>query len=195
MDAVTLLKKDHQTVESLFSQFERTKDDAGDSDKRELVDRITAELEAHAAIEEEIYYPEVRAKAEEEGRELVAEAYEEHHVMKILLDELKELPPSEESFDAKMTVLIENTRHHVEEEEEEMLPQSEEILGKQRLAELGERMAERKRQLLAGGTRPSAPGGGERTRDELYEQAQRLGVKGRSRMNKDELAKAVAGAS
>jgi hypothetical protein len=113
-------------------------------------------------------------------------------VVKILLGELQGLGPSEEAFDAKVTVLMENVRHHVEEEEEEMLPQAQEVLGSD-LAELGRRMAERKQQLLDGGAGDAAVAG--KTRDELYEQAQRLGVRGRSRMTKQELAKAVAGRS
>jgi hemerythrin-like domain-containing protein len=188
MDAIALIKADHQTVETLFKQFEQAKE-AGDKGRAQLVERISTELEVHAQIEEEIFYPRLRAKAEEDGKELVAEAFEEHHLVKILLGELAGLGPDDEAFDAKVTVLMENVRHHVEEEESEMLPQAGEVLGGE-LAELGRRMAERKRQLLDGGGGARA---GDRTRNELYEQAQRLGIPGRSRMNKAELAKAVAG--
>jgi hypothetical protein len=81
---------------------------------------------------------------------MVAEAVEEHHVVKVLLGELTGMSAEDEAFDAKVTVLMENVRHHVEEEEEELLPQSEEILGKDELARLGEAMAARKKQLGAG---------------------------------------------
>jgi hemerythrin superfamily protein len=148
-DAVALLKADHREVEKLFNEFE----DAGDrayKTKQQLVSQIIKELEVHATIEEEIYYPAVDAKAKKDGKELVAEAVEEHHVVKVLLGELATMSAEDDAFDAKVTVLIENVRHHVEEEEEELLPQSEEILGDEELARLGEAMAARKQQLGAG---------------------------------------------
>jgi hemerythrin-like domain-containing protein len=113
------------------------------------VEQIIKELEVHATIEEEIYYPAVEAKAKKDGKELIAEAVEEHHVVKILLGELSAMSAEDEAFDAKVTVLMENVRHHVEEEEEELLPQSEEILGDEELTRLGEEMAARKMQLGA----------------------------------------------
>jgi hemerythrin superfamily protein len=147
-DAVALIKADHRKVEQLFREFE----DAGDrayKTKHQLVEQMIRELEVHATIEEETYYPAVEAKAKKDGKELVAEAVEEHHVVRILLGELSTTPAEDEAFDAKVTVLMENVRHHVEEEEEEMLPQSEEILGEEELTRLGEEMAARKRQLGA----------------------------------------------
>jgi hemerythrin superfamily protein len=148
-DAVALIKADHREVEKLFHEFE----DAGDrayKTKQQLVSQIIKELEVHATIEEEIYYPAVDAKAKKDGKELVAEAVEEHHVVKVLLGELATMSAEDDAFDAKVTVLMENVRHHVEEEEEELLPQSEEILGDEELARLGEAMAARKQQLGAG---------------------------------------------
>jgi hemerythrin superfamily protein len=148
-DAVALIKADHREVEKLFHEFE----DAGDrayKTKQQLVSQIIKELEVHATIEEEIYYPAVDAKAKKDGKELVAEAVEEHHVVKVLLGELATMSAEDDAFDAKVTVLIENVRHHVEEEEEELLPQSEEILGDEELARLGTEMAARKQQLGAG---------------------------------------------
>ena len=148
-DAVALIKADHREVEKLFHEFE----DAGDrayKTKQQLVSQIIKELEVHATIEEEIYYPAVDAKAKKDGKELIAEAIEEHHVVKVLLGELATMSAEDDAFDAKVTVLIENVRHHVEEEEEELLPQSEEILGEQELTRLGEEMAARKQQLGAG---------------------------------------------
>jgi hemerythrin superfamily protein len=148
-DAVALIKADHREVEKLFHEFE----DAGDrayKTKQQLVSQIIKELEVHATIEEEIYYPAVDAKAKKDGKELVAEAVEEHHVVKVLLGELATMSAEDDAFDAKVTVLMENVRHHVEEEEEELLPQSEEILGDEEPARLGEAMAARKQQLGAG---------------------------------------------
>jgi hemerythrin superfamily protein len=147
-DAVALIKSDHRKVEQLFREFEEAGDRAYKT-KQRLVEQMIKELEVHATIEEETYYPAVEAKAKKDGKELVAEAVEEHHVVKVLLGELATLSAEDEAFDAKVTVLVENVRHHVEEEEEELLPQSEEILGKEELARLGEEMAARKRQLGA----------------------------------------------
>jgi len=148
-DAVALIKADHRKVEQLFREFE----DAGDrayKTKQQLVEQIIRELEVHATLEEETYYPAVEAKAKKDGRELIAEAVEEHHVVKVLLGELASMDAEDEAFDAKVTVLMENVRHHVEEEESEMLPQSEELLGKEELERLGAQMAARKQQLGAG---------------------------------------------
>jgi hemerythrin superfamily protein len=148
-DAVALIKADHREVEQLFREFEEAGDRAYKT-KQDLVAKIIQELEVHATIEEEIYYPAVEARAKKDGKELVAEAVEEHHVVKVLLGELAGMSSEDDAFDAKVTVLMENVRHHVEEEEQEMLPQSEEVLGKEELARLGEEMAARKRQLGAG---------------------------------------------
>ena len=127
-DAVALIKADHRKVEQLFREFEEAGDRAYKT-KQELVGQIVEELEVHATIEEETYYPAVEAKARKDGKELIAEAVEEHHVVKILLGELGSMSSEDEAFDAKVTVLMENVRHHVEEEESELLPQSEKILG------------------------------------------------------------------
>jgi hemerythrin superfamily protein len=149
LDAVELIKSDHRKVEQLFREFEEAGDRAYKT-KQELVGQIVEELEVHATIEEEIYYPAVEAKARKDGKELIAEAVEEHHVVKILLGELSAMSSEDEPFDAKVTVLMENVRHHVEEEESELLPQSEKILGTDELTRLGEQMAARKQQLGAG---------------------------------------------
>jgi hemerythrin superfamily protein len=148
-DAVELIKSDHRKVEQLFREFEEAGDRAYKT-KQELVGQILEELEVHATIEEEIYYPAVEARARKDGKELIAEAVEEHHVVKILLGELGSMSSEDEAFDAKVTVLMENVRHHVEEEESELLPQSEKILGTDELTRLGEQMAARKQQLGAG---------------------------------------------
>ena len=145
-DAVALIKSDHRTVEQLFREFEEAGDRAYKT-KQQLVEQIIRELEVHATIEEETYYPAVEAKAKKDGKELIAEAVEEHHVVKVLLGELAMLSSEDDAFDAKVTVLMENVRHHVEEEETELLPQSEEILGKEELTRLGQEMAARKQQL------------------------------------------------
>ena len=111
-DAVALIKADHRQVEQLFREFEEAGDRAYKT-KQKLVSEIIRELEVHAAIEEEIYYPAVEAKAKKDGKEQVAEAVEEHHVVKVLLGELRAMSAEDDAFDAKVTVLMENVRHHV----------------------------------------------------------------------------------
>jgi hemerythrin-like domain-containing protein len=148
-DAVELIKSDHRTVEKLFGEFEQAGERAYKT-KQGLVERITKELEVHATIEEETFYPAVQAKARKDGKELVAEAVEEHHLVRVTLGELAGLSPEDDAFDAKVQVLIENVRHHVEEEESEMLPQAEKLLGQEELGRLGAEMLARKRQLGAG---------------------------------------------
>jgi len=140
MDGIVLLKEDHKTVNRLFREFEKTKDTAEPAAKRELADRICTELVTHAFIEETIFYPAAREGVPDTA-EHVLESVEEHHVVAWLLSELRGLDATDETFDAKMTVLIENVRHHVEEEEKEWFPQVRHMLGRNRLVELGEEMA------------------------------------------------------
>ena len=142
MDAITLLRNDHKTVERLFKRFEK----AGDRalvEKREIVDRIVEELSIHATIEEQYFYPVARATVP--GTEDIAlESLEEHHIVKWVLSELDSMAPDAERFDAKVTVLIENVRHHVEEEEGEFFPKVRDELGRKALNDLGNAMAEAK---------------------------------------------------
>lgn len=134
-DAIVLLKNDHKNVEKLFKQFEKLGDNALKT-KRQVVDQIIAELSTHAAIEEQHFYPTIREKAPDVADD-VLEGLEEHHIVKWTLSELEELPADAERFDAKVTVLIESVRHHVEEEEGDMFPKVREALGRKELQELG----------------------------------------------------------
>lgn len=138
MDAIVLLKEDHKTVNALFKQYEKSKDSAATT-KRKLVDTIIRELTTHAYIEETVFYPAARAGAPD-TTDHILESVEEHHVVAWLLSEVQHLSPSDETFDAKVTVLIENVRHHVEEEEKEWFPDVRKALGRKRLVELGEEM-------------------------------------------------------
>lgn len=147
MDAITLLKEDHEKVRKLFKEFEGLGDNAYTT-KREVVDSIIEELTVHAFIEEELFYPATR-KLEAEGNEtepeeLVKEAEEEHAQVKTLLAELQTLPAEDEYFDAKVTVVMDNVRHHAEEEEEEMFPKVRDKMGRNELQELGQKMLEAK---------------------------------------------------
>jgi hemerythrin superfamily protein len=145
--AVAILKEDHSRVKVLFDQFEAAKSRAA---KKKIVRQALGELKVHAAIEEELFYPAVRKPV---GKEIMNEADEEHHVAKLLIAELDVMDGSESHFDAKFTVLAENVRHHIKEEEDEMLPKAEGA--KVNFAALAEMMLKRQEQLLKGGVPPA----------------------------------------
>jgi hemerythrin superfamily protein len=154
VDAITLLKQDHKTVNGLFRKFEKLGDKAYVS-KREVVDQIIEELSVHAVIEEQVFYPAVK-ELSEDLKDHVLESLEEHHVVKWLLDELVGMDPQAERFDAKVTVLIESVRHHVEEEETEFFPEVRETLGRKVLGEIGE-LLEKAKETAPKRPHPKAP--------------------------------------
>ena len=138
-DAITTLRDDHKRVEKLFKEFEKLeKNDGTPKQKRGIVEQIVEELSIHAAIEEQVFYPAVRGL--EEVGDVVLEGLEEHHIVKWTLDELDGMNGDEERFDAKVKVLMESVRHHVEEEEGEMFPKVREAMGRKALVELYEKM-------------------------------------------------------
>jgi hemerythrin superfamily protein len=139
MDAITLLKDDHKAVEALFKRFEKAGEKAY-TEKRAVVERIIESLAKHAAIEEQLFYPVVRATVPE-TEDIALESLEEHHIVKWVLSELETMAPEDERFDAKVTVLIENVRHHVKEEEGEFFPKVRDELGRGALSDLGDAMA------------------------------------------------------
>lgn len=139
MDAVSMLKQDHSKVKQLFQQFEEAEDS---NTKRQIAQEAIKELKVHAALEEEVFYPAARQEIDEE--EKIDEAVEEHHVAKLLIAELSKMRPTDERFDAKFKVLAESVKHHIEEEESEMLP---EVEGELDTDSLGEKMAQRKQAL------------------------------------------------
>jgi len=148
MNAIELLKKDHKTVKSLFESFEKAKEQEQERSKSELFASIKEELDAHARVEEEIFYPAFeRAAEEDDDKELVLEAGEEHKQVKTLLAELEGLDPDDETFEAKMKVLKDNIEHHVEEEEGEMFPHARKQLGDDELEQLGGRIAALKERI------------------------------------------------
>jgi hemerythrin superfamily protein len=145
MNAITLLKNDHKTVEDLFQRFEKLGPRAVKS-KQDVVARIIRELSVHAAIEEMVFYPAIRQAVDNgETEDMVLESLEEHHIVKWVLSELDGMSAEHERFEAKVTVLMENVRHHVEEEEDDLFPQVSKVLGKPRLDELGDAMAKAKK--------------------------------------------------
>ena len=145
-DAIDLLKKDHDTVKDLFERFEKTDNRQA---KRKIVSQALTELKAHAVIEEEIFYAAVRKRV---GADIMNEADEEHHVAKVLIAELEDMHGHGDHYDAKFTVLAENVRHHIKEEENEMLPKARKL--DIDFEELGQKMLARKEELLKNGFPP-----------------------------------------
>ena len=132
MDALELLKKDHQKVKELFEQAE----EAEGKELENIFDQIKTELETHARIEETVFYPAVQKH--EEVKDMVLESLEEHKQIKTLLKEMDNLASDSEKFEPKLQVLMENVEHHAEEEEEgKMFPKLRKIMDKQQLEQLG----------------------------------------------------------
>jgi hemerythrin-like domain-containing protein len=144
-NAISLLKADHQQVKDLFDKFEDTK---GLAAKRKIASQAIAELKVHAAIEEEIFYPALRQQIDDEEG-LLEEADEEHHVAKFLIAELEQMEGDEDHWEAKFTVLAENVRHHIKEEEGELFPKAKET--DIDFAALGEQLAQLKKRLTRDG--------------------------------------------
>jgi len=142
-DAISILKNDHKKVKDLFDKFEKAK---SLSQKKKIVSDTIQELKIHASIEEEIFYPAVRKPI---GKDIMNEADEEHHVAKILIAELEEMTGKESYYDAKFKVLSENVRHHIKEEESEMLPKAKALAVN--METLGKMMLTRKSQLKKNG--------------------------------------------
>jgi hemerythrin superfamily protein len=147
LNAVEMLKHDHEKVKALFQQYELAGHRAHRK-KQGLAEEVFAELAVHTTLEEELFYPAMKRQTDQDGKDLVVEAVEEHHVVTTLMDELKGLDPTDERYDAKFKVLMENVEHHIEEEEGEMFPEAEEVLG-ERLERIGQQMHQRKEQLTA----------------------------------------------
>jgi hemerythrin-like domain-containing protein len=146
LDAIALLKQDHEEVLSLLDSLE----EATGARRQKLLGQIEQELKVHTTIEEEIFYPAFQAAArKKEDQKMFYEAVHEHHVVDQFLPEARD-GASNEELKAKAKVLKELVEHHAEEEEDEMFPRARKILGREELRELGQRMQERKDALMAG---------------------------------------------
>ena len=141
MDALTLLKTDHDKVKRLLNELESTTE-RGVKTREELFATIKGELTLHEVIEEEIFYPEL--KAHPKAKDIVLEAFEEHHVVDVLMGELEALDVSDETWGAKALVMKENIEHHIGEEEGEMFTAARRVFDRQELDDLGQRMEARK---------------------------------------------------
>lgn len=162
MDAIALLTRDHREVEQLFKQFEKLTERAQKSMKK-IVTKMIRDLAIHSAVEEMLFYPAVRTaglkadtRAGEAASDLVLESLEEHHIVKWTLSELEKMDPEDERYCAKVEVLIESVRHHIEEEEGDLFPKARKLLGEEVLDELGQRM-EKAKKLVPTRPHPRSP--------------------------------------
>jgi hemerythrin superfamily protein len=179
-DAVTLILKDHRTMEKLFDRLQSEPDQ-----RPRLLEEIEAILTAHSRAEEDEVYP-AAAKAAGEGPE-VRHGTEEHQEAEELLRKLKDCDPKSKEFDKRCKEFVDAVKHHVEEEESDVLPGLKEAVSQKRAQELGRAFWERREQEL----KRFGLGGGVPKQRELYEEAKELDVENRSKMNKEELAEAV----
>ncbi len=138
MNAIELLKEDHNKVSRLFQKVKATEE----GEHKELFDKIKEELDVHTHIEETIFYPKI--KEEKELEDIVLEGIEEHHQAKMFLRELAGLTEDSEKFEPKLKVLMEDITHHVQEEEGIMFPTVEKIFDEATLEELGKEMEQEK---------------------------------------------------
>src|SRR6185503_12235036 len=144
MDAISFLKQDHQKVRQLLKRLESNA-------TKEMLEQIENELKVHTQIEEEIFYPAFKdAVNSQKDERLYYEALEEHHVVDLVIPEIKASREGSEQFDAKAKVLKDLVEHHAEEEETEMFPKARKAMGTAMLRELGEEMQQRKRELSTG---------------------------------------------
>ena len=137
MNAIDLLKEDHDRIKPLLAEIKETTERA-EKTRSELFSRIKEELSIHEIIEEEIFYPAL--KEHPKAKDIVLEGYEEHHVVDLLMGELEELPVDDESWGAKAVVMKENIEHHIEEEESRMFRTARGVLSRDELRDLGVRM-------------------------------------------------------
>jgi hemerythrin-like domain-containing protein len=149
-DAITLLTADHKKVRPLLGELEETSARAVDR-RGELLQTIELELKVHAKIEEEIFYPAFQKAAEkQDDKKLYYEALEEHHVVDMVLPEIKKIDAGSDEFGAKAKVLKDLVEHHAEEEETEMFPRARKLMDREELLQLGQQMAEAKESMIGG---------------------------------------------
>lgn len=160
MNAIELLKRDHDDVDEMFKHYEEVKEGSPKSEKDNLVARICDALTVHASIEETIFYPAARRALGEKGKDLLDEAAVEHQTLKDIIARLEAAPTEDPLYDAGVKVLSEYVKHHVREEESELFPKVR--ASGMDLQAVGKRLAARKEQLMPPGSGPaqaSANGG------------------------------------
>jgi hypothetical protein len=142
MNALTLLKADHDKMKKLLTEGESTTE-RGEKTRKELFEKIKSELMIHERIEEEIFYPAL--KSHPKAKDIVLESYEEHHVVDEIMGELEATDVTDETWGAKFKVMKENVEHHMQEEEGELFDQARQVFETDELEELGARMEELKK--------------------------------------------------
>ncbi len=149
MDAITLLREDHEMLRKLCKEFADTTEEEGDK-RRKMLKRIEAELTAHTTVEEELFYPALIAATDDiEDKRMVAEGIEEHRACdRKVIPDLHKSDPSTIEYSGQEKVLKDYIFHHLKEEEEDMFPRVEELIERKEREELGRKMAARKKQLL-----------------------------------------------
>ena len=149
-DAISILKGDHQRVRQLLRRLENSTDRAA-KQRKDLLAQIENEIKVHTTIEEEIFYPAfkeaVRSKSDQE---IYFEAVEEHHVVDLVMPEIKSTDATSEQFGAKAKVLKDLIEHHAEEEETEMFPKARKVMSQAELLEIGKQIQNRKQDLQSG---------------------------------------------
>jgi hemerythrin-like domain-containing protein len=186
MDVIDLLVADHNRMRGLFSRYNTASEDGDTAQASALAAEVIEELNVHMAAEETVFYQSVKECSEEIGDD-VDEGVEEHHVAKVLIGEIEGLEPGRDAWVAKMTVLIESTEHHLDEEEEELFPSVRASSKSSWLEELGQKLEAEKE-------RHGAPALSEKlalSTTELKEKARQQQIPGRSSMDHDELAATV----
>jgi iron-sulfur cluster repair protein YtfE (RIC family) len=148
MDPIKLLKADHDEVKELLARLDKSTDRAAVT-RTEGLAELKEKLDVHETIEEEILYPALKEFAK--TKDIALEAYEEHHVVDLIMAELEATSVDDETWAAKLTVAKENLEHHIDEEEDEMFKQARQVMDQTELAELGDRMAARKEELMSSG--------------------------------------------
>jgi hemerythrin-like domain-containing protein len=149
-DAISILKRDHQRVRQLLRRLENTTDRAA-TQRKELLSEIENEVKVHTTVEEEIFYPAFKeAVRSKSHKEIYFEAIEEHHVVDLVMPEIKSTDTTSEQFGAKAKVLKDLIEHHAEEEETEMFPKARKAMTPGKLVELGKRIQRRKQDLQSG---------------------------------------------
>jgi hemerythrin-like domain-containing protein len=163
--ATDLLKQQHEEVRKLFEEYKSAGERAHSTRKR-LMDEAGQKLDLHAKLEETIFYPACKSLRDEKAQKMVGESLEEHAIVKRLIKEMRGLDGSDENFEAKASVLMENVEHHADEEESDLFPVAEKEMERDELVELGGKMAalqERTMTREPGRRRSSSRSGGRRT--------------------------------